>query len=73
MNMLLKIVPAAAVAVALTAPLAQAQHRDQWMTTADGCTYSRVQAPGYAAKWMLVGNPTHIKRPYGGSRCKNSL
>ncbi|MBU2981477.1 hypothetical protein KO498_06575 [Lentibacter algarum] len=73
MNTLLKIVPAAALALSLTAPAANAQSRDQWMTTADGCTYSRVHAPGYAPSWVLVGNPTHLKRPYGGTRCKNML
>ncbi len=73
MKLLSKIVPCAALAVAMTATTSEAQHTDQWMTTANGCTYSRVQAPGYPAQWMLVGNPTHLKRAYGGTRCKNNL
>ena len=73
MNTLLKIVPAAALVIAMTAPLASAQSRDQWMTTADGCTYSRVQAPGYAPSWVLVRNPTHLKRAYGSRSCKNMM
>ena len=32
----------------------------QWMTTADGCSYSRTQAPGQRPVWMLIKNPHHI-------------
>lgn len=40
-----------------------------YMTTADGCTYRRTQAPGYAPKWILVLNPHHIGRPNSPRHC----
>lgn len=40
-----------------------------YMTTADGCTYRRTQAPGYAPNWILVLNPHHIGRPNSPRHC----
>ncbi|MDA7430749.1 hypothetical protein PGB28_19990 [Primorskyibacter aestuariivivens] len=40
-----------------------------YMTTADGCTYRRAQAPGYAPTWILVLNPHHIGRPNSPRHC----
>ena len=35
----------------------------QWITTPDGCSYSRTQAPGYPVQWILILNPHHIGQP----------
>ena len=40
-----------------------------YMTTTDGCTYRRAQAPGYAPTWILVLNPHHIDRPNSPRHC----
>ncbi|MBY6090751.1 hypothetical protein [Maritimibacter alkaliphilus] len=41
----------------------------QWMVTAQGCTYSRAQAPGRAPTWHLVLNPNHVGQPPSGRGC----
>ena len=70
---------AAALAVASTASLTQAQTRPaatyqgQWFTTADGCSYTRTQAPGYAVSWILIQNPHHINKPDVADHCANML
>lgn len=38
-------------------------------TSADGCTYSRTQAPGRAPVWYLVQNPHHIGMPNAHRDC----
>lgn len=45
----------------------------QWFTTADGCSYSRAQAPGYAPTWHLILNPHHIGKPSATRKCKPML
>lgn len=40
-----------------------ASYQGQWFTTADGCSYSRAQASGYAPTWHLIVNPHHIGQP----------
>lgn len=50
-----------------------AQPVSDYMTTADGCTYRRTQAPGYPARWILVINPGHIGRPNASGRCKGMM
>lgn len=44
-----------------------------YMTTADGCTYRRTQAPGFAPAWILVLNPHHIGRPNSPRHCSGML
>ena len=44
-----------------------------YMTTADGCTYRRTQAPGYAPRWILVRNPHHLGVQRTRGKCKGSL
>ncbi|EAQ03696.1 hypothetical protein OB2597_10651 [Pseudooceanicola batsensis HTCC2597] len=41
----------------------------QWITTPDGCSYSRTQAPGYPVQWVLILNPHHIGQPDAHKRC----
>lgn len=41
-----------------------------YMTTADGCTYRRTQAPGYGVHWIVVLNPHHIGRPNSPRHCR---
>ena len=36
-----------------------AGHDSDWWISANGCTYSRAQAPGYAPTWHLVVNGAH--------------
>lgn len=36
----------------------------QWMVLANGCSYSRTQAPGYAPVWILIQNPHHVGGKY---------
>lgn len=45
----------------------------QWKVTADGCTYSRAQAPGYPPSWYLVLNPHHVGMPTAHRGCKPVL
>lgn len=58
---------------AVAAPTYGNAGQGQWMTTADGCTYSRAQAPGYAPTWHLVINPHHVGQPNAHRGCKSSL
>lgn len=44
-----------------------------YMTTAEGCTYRRTQAPGYPPRWILVLNPKHIGRPNSPRRCRGMM
>ena len=41
----------------------------QWITTQDGCSYSRTQAPGFPVQWILVINPHHIGQPLAHVNC----
>ncbi|MEC9312278.1 MAG: hypothetical protein VYA97_10965 [Pseudomonadota bacterium] len=50
-------------------PAAAQQHGSQWITTADGCSYSRTQAPGYPVQWVLILNPHHIGQPNAHAKC----
>lgn len=53
-----------------TSPVVSSQGASgDYMTTAEGCTYRRTQAPGYAPKWILVLNPHHIGRPNSPLDC----
>lgn len=45
----------------------------QWITTADGCSYSRTQAPGYPVQWVLILNPHHIGQPNAHIKCAPML
>jgi len=42
----------------------------QWRTLANGCSYSRAQAPGYAPSWYLIVNPQTIGLPARPKNCK---
>lgn len=44
-----------------------------YMTTAEGCTYRRTQAPGYPPRWILVLNPRHIGLPNSPRSCKGMM
>ncbi len=44
-----------------------------YMTTADGCTYRRTQAPGYPPRWILVVNPHHIGQGVSARKCKGMM
>lgn len=44
-------------------------HGSQWITTEDGCSYSRTQAPGYPVQWVLILNPHHIGKPNAHMKC----
>lgn len=44
-------------------------HGSQWITTQDGCSYSRTQAPGYPVQWILILNPHHIGKPDAHLKC----
>ncbi|GGL57298.1 hypothetical protein [Wenxinia marina] len=50
-----------------------ASFQGQWFTTADGCSYSRAQAPGYAPTWHLIINPHHIGQPAAHRGCPAML
>jgi hypothetical protein len=52
-----------------SAPQQMYQTGGQWMTTPDGCSYSRTQAPGYPPMWVLILNPHHIGQPNAHARC----
>ncbi len=45
----------------------------QWMTTANGCSYSRTQAPGYGVVWVLILNPHHIGQPNAHRGCAPTI
>ena len=44
-----------------------------YMTTPEGCTYRRTQAPGHPARWIIVLNPHHIGKSVSPKRCKGML
>ncbi len=71
------LIPAAALAIAATASIAEARppagYQSQWYTTANGCSYSRTHAPGYGVTWVLIQNPHHINKPNVHSGCRNML
>lgn len=50
-----------------------AQAAGDYMTTAQGCTYRKTQAPGYPPRWILVVNPHHIGGRNATGRCKGML
>ena len=54
-------------------PAGTFQTGSQWITTPDGCSYSRTQAPGYPVQWILILNPHHIGQPNAHVRCKPVL
>lgn len=69
-------VPAAAqTAGAFTprAPQGTQMMGGQWMTTANGCSYSRTQAPGQRPVWMLIQNPHHIGQRNAHSGCPSMI
>jgi len=45
----------------------------QTHTTPDGCSYTRAQAPGYAASWHLIINPERVGLPTPTARCATTL
>ena len=45
----------------------------QWFTAANGCSYSRAQAPGYPPSWHLIQNPHHIGKPTAKNGCPSIL
>lgn len=63
----LTLTPVAASAAQKYTP-PPASFSGQWFTTADGCSYSRAKAPGYAPTWHLIQNPHHIggRAPHRG-------
>lgn len=44
-----------------------------YMTTPEGCTYRRTQAPGQPVRWIIVLNPHHIGKSVSPGRCKGML
>lgn len=44
-----------------------------YMTTPQGCTYRRTQAPGYPPRWILVLNPYHLGLPASPRGCKGMM
>lgn len=54
-------------------PAGTVQTGSQWITTPDGCSYSRTQAPGYPVQWILILNPHHIGKPNAHARCAPML
>ncbi len=40
-----------------------------YMTTPEGCTYRRTQAPGYPPRWILVLNPHHVGKGVARGKC----
>ena len=79
--------PAPALAPAVTMDpsviLAQAQPfvgsqgvsapRGNYMTTPEGCTYRRTQAPGHPPQWIIVLNPHHLGLPASPRTCKGMM
>ena len=41
-----------------------------YMTTPEGCTYRRTQAPGYPERWILVVNPQGLGLPKPPRGCR---
>ncbi len=62
---------ALAVGTTTTAPIpaGAVQTGSQWITTPDGCSYSRTKAPGRPVQWILILNPHHIGQPNAHLRC----
>lgn len=50
-------------------PPGTTQTGQQWITTPNGCSYSRTQAPGYPVQWVLILNPHHIGQPNAHIGC----
>lgn len=50
----------------VVAPRASADY----MTTPQGCSYRRTQAPGYPARWILIVNPQRLGLPKRPRGCK---
>ena len=44
-----------------------------YMTTANGCTYRKTQAPGHPPRWILVVNPHHVGGKFAGRQCQGML
>lgn len=44
-----------------------------YMTTPQGCTYRRTQAPGYPPRWILVINPYHVGNGKSSRGCKGMM
>lgn len=57
--------------------LAQARpsqgYSGNWYVSPQGCAYSRTQAPGYAAQWILIQNPHHLGLPPASGTCPTTL
>ena len=47
--------------------------RGDYMTTPQGCTYRRTQAPGYPERWILIVNPQQLGLPTRGKGCKGMM
>lgn len=47
--------------------------RNDYMTTAKGCTYRKTQAPGYPPRWILVINPQRMGMPKPQGRCSGMM
>ncbi|MFW2587308.1 hypothetical protein [Sagittula sp. SSi028] len=45
----------------------------EFMTTPEGCTYRRTQAPGYPPRWILIVNPHHIGKAPATMKCPGML
>lgn len=69
--------PEAGIVLAQAQPMVSTQGtvapQGDYMTTAEGCTYRRTQAPGYPARWILVLNPHHLGLKNSPRRCKGML
>lgn len=69
-------IPSHSLHLAQAQPMISSQGTAQqgyYMTTAEGCTYRRTQAPGYPARWILVLNPHHLGLPNSPRSCKGML
>ena len=44
-----------------------------YMTTPEGCTYRRTQAPGQPVRWIIVLNPHHVGKGVSPGKCKGML
>lgn len=47
--------------------------RGQYMTTANGCSYQRTQAPGYPPRWILIVNPARLGLPAAPRGCRGMM
>lgn len=41
-----------------------------YMTTAQGCSYRKTQAPGYPPRWILIVNPERLGLPKPSGPCR---